>query len=157
MTNVKMICFDMDGTIANLYGVKNWLPKLQNSDPTPYKVAKPLWDMNELREVLIALQQRGIEIRVITWLAMDSTEVYKRLVRQAKIEWLTKVGFPIDHFHAQAYGTTKANAVRGALAVGETAILIDDNDKVRKGWHLGETINPTEENIIEVLRALIED
>ena len=157
MTNVKMICFDMDGTIANLYGVKNWLPKLQNSDPTPYKVAKPLWDMNELREVLIALQQRGIEIRVITWLAMDSTEVYKRLVRQAKIEWLTKVDFPIDHFHAQAYGTTKANAVRGALAVGETAILIDDNDKVRKGWHLGETINPTEENIIEVLRALIED
>lgn len=157
MTNVKMICFDMDNTLADLFGVKGWLEKLHKSDPTPYKIAKPMWDMNELREVLIALQQRGIEIRVITWLAMDSTEVYKRMVRQAKIEWLTKVGFPIDHFHAQAYGTTKANAVRGALAVGETAILIDDNDKVRKGWHLGETINPTEENIIEVLRALIED
>ena len=157
MENVKMICFDMDGTIANLFGVRGWLEKLHKSDPTPYKIAKPMWDMNELREVLIALQQRGIEIRVITWLAMDSTEVYKRMVRQAKIEWLTKVGFPIDHFHAQAYGTTKANAVRSALAVGETAILIDDNDKVRRGWHLGETINPTEENIIEVLRALIED
>ena len=157
MTNVKMICFDMDGTIANLFGVKGWLEKLHKSDPTPYKIAKPMWDMNELREVLIALQQQGIEIRVITWLAMDSNELYKKMVRQAKIEWLTKVGFPLDHFHAQAYGTTKANAVRGALAVGETAILIDDNDKVRKGWNLGETINPTTENIIEVLRALIED
>lgn len=157
MKNVKMVCFDMDGTIVDLYGVKNWLPKLQNSNPQPYKIAKPLWDMDELREVLIALQQRGIEIRVITWFAMDSNELYKKIVRQAKIEWLTKVGFPLDHFHAQAYGTTKANAVRGALADGETAILIDDNDKVRKGWHLGETINPTTENIIEALRTLIED
>ena len=155
MENVKMICFDMDGTIADLYGVKNWHTKLQNSNPQPYKVAKPMWDMNELREVLIALQQRGIEIRVITWLAMDSNELYKKMVRQAKIEWLTKVGFPLDHFHAQTYGTTKANAVRGALAVGETAILIDDNDKVRKGWHLGETIDPTTENIIEILKALL--
>ena len=54
-------------------------------------------------------------------------------VRQAKIEWLTKVGFPIDHFHAQAYGTTKANAVRKDLGENETAILFDDNDKVRAG------------------------
>jgi hypothetical protein len=152
---LKMICFDMDGTIADLYGVKNWLPKLQNSNPQPYKIAKPMWDMNELREVLIALHNQGIEIRVITWLAMDSTEVYKRMVRQAKIEWLTKVGFPIDHFHAQAYGTTKANAIRKDLGENETAILIDDNAKVRKGWHLGETIDPTTENIIEVLKALL--
>jgi hypothetical protein len=155
MENVKMICFDMDGTIANLYGVKNWEKKLRNNDPTPYKVAKPMWDMNELREVLIALHNQGIEIRVITWLAMDSTEAYKRIVRQTKIEWLTKVGFPIDHFHAQAYGTTKANAVRKDLGENETAILIDDNAKVRKGWRLGETIDPTTENIIEVLKALL--
>lgn len=155
MANVRMVCFDMDGTIASLYSVKDWERKLNNSDPTPYKIAKPMWDMNELREVLVALQQRGIEIRVITWLAMNSTEVYKRMVRQAKIEWLTKVGFPLDHFHGIAYGTTKANAVRGSLGLGETAILIDDNAKIRKGWGLGETIDPTTENIIEVLKALL--
>ena len=30
------IWFDMDGTIANLYGVPGWLSYLQESDPTPY-------------------------------------------------------------------------------------------------------------------------
>lgn len=156
MENIKMICFDMDGTIADLYAVRGWEQMLRKSDPKPYKIAKPMWDMNELRNILVALQQQGIEIRIITWLAMDSTEPYKRAVRQAKIEWLTKVGFPIDHFHAQAYGTTKANAIRKDLREGETAMLIDDNNKVRNGWHLGETVNPTEENIIEILKNLIE-
>lgn len=153
---LKMICFDMDGTIADLYRVRGWEKMLRTSNPKPYKVAKPMWDMNELREILVALQQQGVEIRVITWLAMDSDNAYKRAVREAKIEWLTKVGFPIDHFHAQAYGTTKANAIRKDLGEGETAILIDDNAKVRKGWHLGETIDPTTENIIEILKNLIE-
>jgi hydroxymethylpyrimidine pyrophosphatase-like HAD family hydrolase len=32
----KAIYFDMDGTIANLYGVENWLPKLQAKDETPH-------------------------------------------------------------------------------------------------------------------------
>ncbi len=152
---LKMICFDMDGTVADLYGVRGWEKKLRNSDPTPYKIAKPLWDMEELREVLIALQRKGIEIRVITWYAINGHKLYNRMVRQAKIEWLTKVDFPLDHFHAQAYGTTKANAIRKDLGENETAILIDDNAKVRKGWGLGETIDPTTENIIEVSEALL--
>ena len=38
MTN--MICFDMDGTIANLYGVHNWLEMLRAEDPTPYALAE---------------------------------------------------------------------------------------------------------------------
>ena len=35
------INFDMDGTIADLYGVKNWLPYLEAEDTTPYAIAKP--------------------------------------------------------------------------------------------------------------------
>ena len=38
----KEIWFDMDGTIADLYGVENWLEMLIAEDPTPYAVAKPL-------------------------------------------------------------------------------------------------------------------
>ena len=38
-TTPKMICFDMDGTIADLYAVENWLPMLRAFDPTPYEVA----------------------------------------------------------------------------------------------------------------------
>jgi hypothetical protein len=46
--------------------------------------------------------------------------------------------------------------VRKFLADDETAILIDDNGKVRKGWHLGETVDPTEIDILDYLEALLE-
>ena len=48
----KMLCFDMDGTIADLYGVDGWLKDLMNKNPHPYTIAKPLCDMEELNTVL---------------------------------------------------------------------------------------------------------
>lgn len=36
------ICFDMDGTIADLYGVENWFEYLTAENVKPYKIAKPL-------------------------------------------------------------------------------------------------------------------
>ena len=33
MAKVKMVCFDMDGTVADLNGVDNWLPMLRAYDP----------------------------------------------------------------------------------------------------------------------------
>jgi phosphoglycolate phosphatase-like HAD superfamily hydrolase len=152
--NVKMICFDMDGTIANLYGVSGWLEKLRAFDPTPYAEAEPMWDMEELAEVLMALKSVGTEIRIITWLSKETTSEYDNLVREAKREWLEKCGFPFDNFHGVAYGTTKANCVRKYLDEGE-AILIDDNAKVREGWHLGEAIDPTAIDIVEYLKGLL--
>lgn len=155
MAKVKMVCFDMDGTIADLYGVNNWLDQLREFNPNPYRQARPMWDMNELNMVLEQLQVQGIEIRVISWLSMESTKEYDQQVRQAKIEWLQAQGFNADHIHLVKYGTTKANCVRRYLAENEYAILVDDNDQVRNGWTLGDTINPTTQNIIEMLRGLI--
>lgn len=152
---VKMICFDMDGTIADLYGVEGWLEMLRAENPTPYRQAKPMWDMVELAETLRMLQANGVEIRIITWLSMNSTENYKNETRQAKRDWLDELGFPYDNFHGVQYGATKADSVRRYLAKNEGAILIDDNAKVREGWHLGETINPTECDIIEILKNLL--
>jgi hypothetical protein len=114
-----------------------------------------MWNMAELNEVLKMLQMNGIEIRVITWLSMNSSEDYKEKTRQAKLEWLEKQGFPFNKFHGIAYGTTKANCVRKYLEINEQAILIDDNDKIRQGWTVGKTINPTTENIIDILKALL--
>lgn len=34
------ICFDMDGTIADLYGVENWLDYLIAEDVKPYAEAR---------------------------------------------------------------------------------------------------------------------
>lgn len=152
---VKMICFDMDGTIADLYAVSDWLEKLRAYDPTPYAEARPMWNMAELAEVLMQLQALGTEIRIITWLAKESTEEYKEEVRLAKREWLENCGFPFDNFHGVRYGATKADSVRKYLAENETAILIDDNAKVRNGWTLGETVDPTATDIVEYIKGLL--
>lgn len=136
----KMICFDMDGTIADLYAVPGWREKLRAEDATPYRDAPPMWDMTRLREALIALADDGWEIRVISWLAKDSTPAYKKAVRTAKREWLTRYNFPANKVHLVAYGTTKANAIRNAGAT--PGILIDDNKKVRDGWSMGAAIDP---------------
>lgn len=150
----KMICFDMDGTIADLYAVDGWLGKLRTEDASPYEEAAPMWDMVELGRVLNRLIDKGWEVRIISWLSMNSSEAYKQAVRQAKIDWLKKYDFPYKTAHLVAYGTTKADCVR---KYRPNAILIDDNSKVRQGWTLGETINPREENIIETLKFLLDN
>ena len=148
----KMICFDMDGTIADLYAVPNWLAKLRAEDASPYAEAAPMWGMEKLRDILLKLISKGWEIRVISWLSKDSTEAYKEAVRQAKREWLARYDFPADKVHLVAYGTTKADCVR---RIAEAAILVDDNEKVRNGWHLGETIDPMNGDLLERLEGLL--
>jgi hypothetical protein len=152
---LKMICFDLDGTIADLYGVPNWLPKLRNEDPSPYCEACPMWHMEKLASILREIQSVGIEIRIITWLSKDSSEEYKEATRQAKRDWLEKYDFPFDFFHGIQYGATKADSIRKYLREDEEAILIDDNAKVRAGWHMGETIDPTACDLLEVLASLL--
>lgn len=152
---IKEIIFDMDMTIAALYNVPHWLEMLRASDPTPYEVAEPMWDMSLLADILRELMERGITISIVTWLSKDSTPTYDEEVRRAKREWLDRYGFPYDHFHGVKYGATKADSVRKRLNDGEEAILFDDNAKVREGWHLGATYDPTTEDIIEVLKGLM--
>lgn len=147
----KVLVFDMDGTIADLYGVKNWLEDLQNSNPKPYKVAKPLYDMDILNSILNEFKREGWKIVVTTWLAKNSNKDYDRLVREAKLAWLEKYSFPYDEIHLVKYGTTKANCTR---KLGGFQILVDDNEKVRKGWKLGDTINANNDIIDELIKVL---
>lgn len=147
----KTLVFDMDGTIADLYGVDGWLEKLRNEDATPYTDATPIFNMNLLNTVLDIFRAEGWKIVVTTWLSMGSTKEYDNEVRKAKIEWLKKVDFIYDEIHLVKYGTTKANCTR---KIGGFQVLIDDNEKIRKGWTLGKAINPTE-NLIEQLFELL--
>lgn len=148
---MKTLVFDMDGTLANTYGVNGWLQMLRAEDPTPYEKAKPLYDMVLLTAILWVLKNDGWRIAVTSWLAKESTPEYDAKVRQAKIDWLHRYDFPYDEIHIVKYGTTKANCTRKH---GGFQILVDDNEKVRKGWTLGDTINANE-NIIPALSALI--
>ena len=151
----KYLCFDMDGTIADLYAVNGWLEQLRAYNPNPYRVAEPMWDMVELARVINEIQSVGVKIVIITWASKDSTREYDMAVRQAKLDWLEEMGFPYDFFHCVKYGTTKANTIRKYMEIEETAILIDDNEKVRNGWSLGETVDPTDTDIIDFIRGLI--
>jgi len=147
----KTLVFDMDGTIANLYGVDNWLADLRTENPRPYYEAKPMYDMDVLHEVLEFLKLCGWKIVVTSWLSKGSTKAYDELVRYAKIWWLNNYDFPYDEIHLVKYGTTKADCTR---KLGGLQILVDDNKDVRNGWSLGYTIDATQ-NIIPTLVELI--
>jgi len=149
---MKALVFDMDGTIADLYGVEGWLEDLRAENPRPYSEAKPLYNMFVLNELLKLFQEMGWKIIVISWLAMNSTKEYDEKVREAKRNWLAENGFPADEIHIVKYGTTKADCTR---AKGGFQVLIDDNEKVRKGWNLGNTIDANK-NIIKELVALLD-
>jgi hypothetical protein len=151
MTETKVIVFDMDGTIADLYGVDGWCEMLNNHIVKPYEIAKPLYDMVELVDVLNELRNIGYIIAITSWLAKNTTKEYDRVVRIAKKNWLDGFNFPYDELHLVKYGTTKANCTR---KLGGFQILVDDNEKVRNGWNLGATIDANE-NIIEMLKALL--
>ena len=148
----RTLVFDMDGTIADFYGVQGWLEDIRNGNPRPYIVAEPMYDMETLREILNLLKSQGWTVAVTSWLAKGSDKEFDELTRIAKREWLAKYNFPFDEIHLVKYGTTKANCTRKNKGY---QILIDDNEQVRNGWHLGTTINANENIIDELLKLLV--
>jgi len=145
--NMK-IWFDMDGTIADLYGVTNWLDYLIAGDAFPYANAKPLLNMNLLARYLNKLLAQGHEVGVISWLAKNSNAEYDEKVKAAKLAWLNKhlksVNFTT--IHIVAYGTNKLNTC------GE-GILFDDEDRNRRDW--GEGAHEPAE-ILNILKGLVD-
>lgn len=143
------ICFDMDGTIADLYGVENWLEMLVNGDATPYKVADTLVNMNVLARTLNRLQKMGFEIGIISWLAKNSTADYDERVTEAKKYWLKKHlrSVQFDFIEIVKYGTDK-----NIVATSTDSILFDDEIKNRENW-IGKAYDV--DNILGVLKRLV--
>ena len=143
------IYFDMDGTIANLYGVENWLPKLQNEDASPYTDAKPLVRLATLARLLNKAQRNGHKIGIVSWLAKNSTENYDEKVTNAKIEWLNThlKSVQFDEIRIGKYGTPKSTMVDD-----KNGILFDDEEPNRIEWK-GTSHNV--DSIIETLKGII--
>lgn len=146
--------FDMDGTIADLYHVENWLDKLRAEDATPYEEARPLWNMCKLCDTLHALQSMGHKVTIVTWLAKESSKDYNRATRAAKRAWLKSYDFPFDEIHLVKYGTPKSKyAVPDAIN-----IFFDDSEEVAKEVHNRPgaiRVNPETVDIIEFLDGFL--
>jgi len=130
---MKKIYLDMDGTIADLYGVENWLEDLIAGNERPYREAERLVEEEELAELVAD----GYELAIVSWLAKNSNKEYDRKVRNAKREWL-KANYPNINFteiHIVKYGTPKSRVVN------ERGLLIDDEIPNRREWK-GIAIDP---------------
>lgn len=142
------ICFDMDGTIADLYGVDGWLADLMAENTRPYEVAEVMVRMSTLARLLNSLQKKGYEVGIISWLSKSGSDNYNAEVAEVKKAWLKKhlASVRFDFVEIVKYGTDK-NIVR----TGASDILFDDEIGNREKWG-GIAYNV--ENIIEVLKAL---
>lgn len=146
----KTIWFDLDGTLAALYDVNNWLDSLQAYDPTPYKEAAVMLNMNLLARRLNQLRKLGYSIGVISWLSKNSTPEYDEAVTEAKRIWLNKHLTSViwDEINIVPYNTPKTDFMQTT-----DDILFDDEQKNRDNW-IGNAYTPAE--IFETLKALIE-
>lgn len=139
MRRENWIWLDMDGTIADLYAVDNWLADLRAHMVRPYEEATPIYKMYELLTVLIELKSKGYNIGVISWSSKENNPAFDRAVEKAKREWLIRnnLDLVLDKIIVTAYGIKKADTCRKY----GTGILIDDEKQNRDAWDLGNTID----------------
>lgn len=142
--------FDMDGTIANLYGVDGWLDYLIAEDATPYLIAEPLINLSLFARYLNQLQRLGINIGIVSWLAKNSNDEYDALVTEAKQEWLRNhlKSVEWDEIHIVKYGTPKQTVVN------DIGFLFDDEAPNREKWD--ERYSYDEKEILETLKSWLD-
>lgn len=142
------INFDMDGTIADLYGVENWLEYLIAGDTFPYANAKPLLRLSALARKLNTLQRNGYNLAVISWLSKSGTAEYNEAVTEVKMAWLRKhlPSVNWNEIHIVPYGTPKQNFCNNPLDV-----LFDDEERNRTNW-TGRAYDV--QNILEILAEM---
>lgn len=124
------IWFDMDGTLADLYGVKNWLETLRAYDPTPYAKAKPLVNMAALARMIHNRQAKGYKVCIVSALSKESTPAYDAAVMKAKITWLKKhlASVQFDEIRFVPYSFQKNDVNSG------DDVLFDDEQRHLEAW-----------------------
>lgn len=128
---MKAIYFDMDGTIANFYGVPNWLEYLEKEDTYPYKTAAPLVNMQILARQLNTLRAHGYHIGIVSWTSKFGTDEFNEATKLAKLEWLKKHLGSVtwDEIEIVPYGFPKSKAVRYP-----DGLLFDDELQNLQEW-----------------------
>lgn len=140
------IWFDMDGTLADFYGVRDWLPAILARDTRPYEIARGIGNLVHIARLLNKARENGHEIGIISWTAKVDDPAYNARVATAKREWLHHhlPSVTWDEIKVVAFGTDKKIATGGG-------ILFDDEEPNRTTWGAG-AYEPRE--IVEVLKGL---
>ena len=147
----KTLVFDMDGTIADLYAVIDWLENIIAENVRPYAIAEPMYNMNKLVNVINRLKENGWRVAIVSWTSKHGSKEYNKAVRKVKKEWLDRYNFPYDELHVIKYGTPKSYCMK---KTGGFQILFDDEEPNRKAWRNGSTVNANED-IYKILKNML--
>lgn len=149
---MRAIYFDMDGTIADLYGVEGWLGNLEAEQTKPYREATSLVNMRRLSYELHRLQSIGYHIGIVSWLSKNGSEEYNQRVTETKMKWLERHLGSVewDEVKIVPYGTPKSDVVEHP-----NGVLFDDEERNRKEWGSGEGMAFNVNAIIETLKAMV--
>ena len=79
MNETKILVFDMDGTIADFYSIGSWSLDIKNHNTRPYRIAPPMYNMEELADLLNILKQFGYRVIVTTWLSVTVNDILNSL------------------------------------------------------------------------------
>lgn len=118
----QIVYLDMDGTIANLYGIENWLDGLLNEVEGLFLNCEPLVSSEELEKYF---PNEKYELRICSMTPLNASEEYCKVVIEEKNLWLDKYFPQITHRVYMAYGNNKN------LRNCQNHILVDDNEKIR--------------------------
>lgn len=131
----RTIYFDMDGTIADLYGVTDCFKRLDNNDASVYLEAKPI---PEYVQLMYKARDMGYRVGIITAgsrFPPDTPQPIKdqmnKDTEEAKRKWLEQQGLAslVSVFHFVPYGVSKYD-----VADDRTGILVDDSDAMLNEW-----------------------
>ena len=143
-------CFDMDGTIADLYGQENWLDDLINERTNPYDNAKPMLNLSLLAKAIHKAQARGDKVEIVSWLSKSGSAEYGLMVTESKLNWLKRhlPSVRFDNIYIVPYGTPKSKVTKA-----KEAILFDDEENNRIEWIRNKGYSFAPNRILEILKA----
>ena len=121
----KTVYLDMDGTIADLYGINNWLERLRNEDHTIFEECEPFISESDLMNYF---PTEEYEIRICSMTPKNATKEYCEDVKKQKNAWLDKFFPNIKKRYYLPYGNNKN------YKNSKDCILVDDNKNIRENY-----------------------
>ena len=154
----KIIYFDLDGTLYNLYQKPNWLEDLREEKAGVFSDENLLMvDFERFYFSIMELFKNGYQFGVISWLPMQASIEYEEICRKEKIAWIAENLPFVEEINIVPYGTPKQLAIQKRR---KEMVLIDDNmeicqmwntPKQRHSYHVSEYVN-----VVDILEQIIE-